>query len=67
MTQPLSSYGWKNWRRCFKSYKIMLDKQRLLWYNTDVVERLGNLFLVSLLEYSPEHDDKRLKRNGGVG
>ena len=38
----------------------MLDKQHLLWYNTDVVERLGNLFLVSLLEYSPEHDDKRL-------
>ena len=38
----------------------MLDKQHLIWYNTDVVERLGNLFLVNLLEYSPEHDDKRL-------
>ena len=44
----------------------MLDKQRILWYNADVVEKLGNLFLVNLLEYSPEHDDKRLKRKMAV-
>ena len=44
----------------------MLDKQRILWYNTDVVERFGNLFIVNLLKYSPEHDDKRLKRIWGV-
>ena len=44
----------------------MLDKHQILWYNTDVVERLGNLFIVNLLEYSPEHDDKRLKRIWGV-
>ena len=40
----------------------MLDKLQILWYNTDVVERLGSLNCVNLLKYSPEHDDKRLKR-----
>ena len=47
-------------KNLLKWIKFVLDKQRILWYNTDVVERLGNLFIVNLLEYSPEHDDKRL-------
>ena len=43
-------FAYKMWKlytifdeSCVENNEIMLDKQHLIWYNTDVVERLGNL------------------------